>query len=117
MLRGILGGVVLVLVSVYFAYLLAPLVIRVRRRVRVGPRHRPISAASAILLIYVVVLVPAALVWRPARSPIRPAGAAQHFAASGGHQRVGLTIALDPEYDRLLSQAARERADDARRAN
>jgi predicted PurR-regulated permease PerM len=64
MLRGALGGAVLALLSVFFAYLLAPMVVAVRRRIRVGRRQRPISGPAAIVLIYVVTFVPALLVWR-----------------------------------------------------
>jgi predicted PurR-regulated permease PerM len=64
MLRGVLGGAVLVLLSVFFAYLLAPAVVAVRRRVRVGRRQRPISDATALLLIYIALLAPAVVVWR-----------------------------------------------------
>lgn len=64
MLGSILGGAVLLLLSIFFAYLLAPAVVAVRRRVRLGPRRRPISDPAAIVLIYLLVLTPAALIWR-----------------------------------------------------
>src|SRR6266849_2061068 len=62
--RAIEGGGVLLLLSVFFAYLLAPAVAGVRRRIRLGRRQRPISDATAIALLYIVVFVPAAIVWR-----------------------------------------------------
>jgi predicted PurR-regulated permease PerM len=58
------GGAVLVLLSVFFAHMLAPVVAAIRRRVRIGPRQRPISPPLAIVLIYLAVFVPGALVWR-----------------------------------------------------
>jgi predicted PurR-regulated permease PerM len=71
MLRGALGGAVLVLLSAFFAYLLAPAVVVVRRRVRVGRRRRPISEPAAILLIYVLVFTPALFVWRVGADAVR----------------------------------------------
>jgi predicted PurR-regulated permease PerM len=62
--RVIEGGGVLLLLSVFFAYVLAPAVAGVRRRVRFGRRQRPVSDATAIALLYVVMFVPAALAWR-----------------------------------------------------
>src|SRR6185295_10167068 len=71
MLRLIEGAGVLLLLSVFFAYMLAPLVPPVRRRVRIGHRRRPISDAAAILLIYLVIFVPAALFWRMTEPSVR----------------------------------------------
>ncbi len=71
MLRGALGGAVLVLLSIFFAYLLAPAVVAVRRRVRVGRRRRPISDATAILLLYVVLFTPAVILWRVSADAVR----------------------------------------------
>jgi len=62
--RVIEGGSVLLLLSIFFAYVLAPAVAAVRRRVRFGRRQRPVSDATAIVLLYLVVFVPAALAWR-----------------------------------------------------
>ena len=61
------GGAVLVLLSVFFAHMLAPAVAAIRRRVRIGPRQRPISRPVAIVLIYLAVFVPGAIVWRGAK--------------------------------------------------
>lgn len=61
------GGAVLVLLSVFFAHVLAPAVAAIRRRVRIGPRQRPISRPVAIVLIYLAVFVPGAIIWRGAK--------------------------------------------------
>src|SRR5258708_10791244 len=66
------GGSVLLLLSVFFAYLLAPAVPPVRRRVRLGRRRRPASDAVAIALLYLIVFVPAAIVWRGSANRVSP---------------------------------------------
>jgi predicted PurR-regulated permease PerM len=55
---------VLVLLSIFFAYVVAPLVAALRLRVRTGSRQRPPSNAVAIVIVYVVLFAPAAIVWR-----------------------------------------------------
>ena len=67
MLAAFQGGAVLLLLSVFFAHMLAPPVVALRRRVRIGPRQRPISRPVAILLLYLAVFVPGALAWRSAQ--------------------------------------------------
>jgi predicted PurR-regulated permease PerM len=64
MLRAIEGIGVLLLLSMFFAYLLAPAVAAVRSRVRLGRRHRPVSTAVALLILYSILFVPAMLAWR-----------------------------------------------------
>ena len=64
MIRAIQGISVLLLLSAFFAYVLAPAVAGVRRRVRIGRRKRPLSRASALLVLYAVLFAPAALAWR-----------------------------------------------------
>lgn len=71
MLRAIEGAGVLALLSVFFAYLLAPVLPPVRRRVRVGRRQRPISDAVAIVLVYAAIAAPAILSWRAAAPSVR----------------------------------------------
>src|SRR3954464_9289137 len=61
------GGAVLVLLSVFFAHVLAPAVVAFRRRIVIGPRQRPISRPVAIVLLYLLVFVPGGLLWRSAR--------------------------------------------------
>jgi predicted PurR-regulated permease PerM len=69
--RYLEGAAVLLLLSVFFAYVLAPAVPPVRRRLRIGRRRRPISDASALLLIYVLLFVPAAFLWPSAEGAVR----------------------------------------------
>jgi predicted PurR-regulated permease PerM len=64
MLRAIEGAGVLLLLSLFFTYLLSPVVGAVRRRVRIGRRQRPISAPVALVLIYLVLFLPTAFVWQ-----------------------------------------------------
>src|SRR6188768_2952631 len=71
MLRWLEGAGVLLLLSVFFSYVLAPLVPRVRKRIRLGKRQRPISDAAAIVLIYICLFVPAAIAWRTSSEGVR----------------------------------------------
>ena len=69
-LRVIEGAAVLLLLSVFLAYVLAPALPPIRRRLRMGRRRRPISDATAILLVYAAILVPVAVVWRQAQPAV-----------------------------------------------
>src|SRR5262245_17288306 len=71
MLRAIEGVGVLFLLSAFFAYVLAPIVAAVQRRVRIGRRQRPLSRTGAVAIIYIVLFVPAALMWRQAAPAVR----------------------------------------------
>jgi predicted PurR-regulated permease PerM len=71
MLRLFEGAGVLLLLSVFLAYMLAPALPPIRRRIRFGRRRRPISDAAAILLIYLAVLLPGVLLWRTAEGAVR----------------------------------------------
>ncbi|MEP6592604.1 MAG: AI-2E family transporter [Acidobacteriota bacterium] len=71
MLRAIEGAAVLALLSVFFAYILAPALPPVRRRVRIGRRRRPISDAGAILVVYAAIAAPAILAGRAAVPSVR----------------------------------------------
>lgn len=88
--RIVQAACILALLSVFFAYLLAPVVDAVRRRIRIDPRGRPLSRISAILLLYVLLFVPGAVVWRRATNPIdrwvhvtAPASIARIFGTEG----------------------------------
>lgn len=70
MLRAIEGFGVLFLLSAFFAYVLAPMMVAIQRRVRVGHRQRPLSRAGALVLIYVVLFAPAAVMWNGSRDRV-----------------------------------------------
>jgi predicted PurR-regulated permease PerM len=70
MLRAIEGFAVLILLSVFFAYLLAPSAARLQRLVRIGLRRRPLSRSGALIIIYVMLFTPAALAWRASRASV-----------------------------------------------
>jgi predicted PurR-regulated permease PerM len=70
MLRAIEGLGVLLLLSAFFAYVLAPVTQAVQRRVRTGSRQRPLSRGSALVLIYIMLFVPAAIVWRTSAASV-----------------------------------------------
>jgi len=90
MLLLIQGAAVLLLLSVFLAYLLAPALPPIRRRIRIGHRRRPISDAAAIFLIYVAVFVPGAALWRQSEASVKqwiavtaPATVDRLFAGGG----------------------------------
>jgi predicted PurR-regulated permease PerM len=89
MLKLIEGAGVLLLLSVFLAYLLGPALPPIRRRIRIGRRQRPISDGAAILLIYAAVFVPGGLLWQRARPAVQhwiavtaPAAVDRLFAGS-----------------------------------
>jgi predicted PurR-regulated permease PerM len=63
MFRAIQGGSVLVLLSLFFSYLLAPVVGWVSRRVRFGRRGRPLPRAGALAVLYGMLFIPAGIAW------------------------------------------------------
>jgi predicted PurR-regulated permease PerM len=71
MLHALEGAGVLLLLSVFFAYVIAPAVVALRTRIRIGPRRRPIATGPAILLIYLVLFVPVLLGWRSGSDSVR----------------------------------------------
>jgi predicted PurR-regulated permease PerM len=101
MLRLVEGIAALLLLSVFFAYLIAPLVPRVRKLVRIGRRKRPISDAAAVLLIYAALFVPAGLLLR------NTAPAARHWVTNTAPGQVDRLFAgeevapLDPVFRRV----------------
>jgi hypothetical protein len=96
------GGSVLLLLSMFFAYLLAPAVDIVSRMVRVPPRGRPLPRGAALALIYALLSVPVALAWRFASEPIAgwvrvtaPA-AVEHLFGGGDFATLDRVIASAP---------------------
>ena len=71
MWRAIEGGGVLLLLSVFFAYLSAPVVAAIQRRVRIARRRRPVSRAAALALLYIVLFTPVLLAWRTSSDRVR----------------------------------------------
>jgi len=96
----------LALLAVFFAHLIAPVVDAIRRRIRIDPRGRPLSRVSAILLLYLALFVPGAIVWQRATDSIdrwvhvtAPASIARIFGAqrqpsSANSRTARLTIAF-----------------------
>jgi predicted PurR-regulated permease PerM len=96
------GGSVLLLLSMFFAYLLAPAVDVVSRLLRTGPRRRPLPRGAALALIYVLLAIPLALAWRYASEPIAvwvrvtaPA-AVDHLFSGGDLDAINRLIATAP---------------------
>lgn len=66
MLRTVEAGCILLLLAMFFAYVIAPAIDAVSRRVRLGRRRRPLSRPSAIVLVYGALGVCGALAWHAA---------------------------------------------------
>jgi predicted PurR-regulated permease PerM len=64
------GSGILLLLSMFFAYLLAPAVAAISTRVRLRRRGRPVSRSTAILLLYVILFVPSGAAWHFSRDRI-----------------------------------------------
>ena len=90
MLRLIEATGVLLLLSVFFAYVLAPAIPPIRRRIRIGRRQRPISDAAAICLLYLVLFIPGALFWRMSEAAVK------HWIAVTAPASVDRLFAGDP---------------------
>ena len=88
LIRSLEAAAILGLLAVFFSYLLAPAVDAIRRRIHVGRRQRPLPRVAAILLVYAMLFVPGALVWRAAAPAVTqwvrvtaPAAIARVFAS------------------------------------
>ena len=102
MLRVIEGACILLLLAIFFAYVVAPVVNGVSRRVRLGRRLRPLSRPLAILLVYSVLLASGAVAWRVAAPVVQrwvrvTAPAVLENVFTSGNQ----AVAVDRLYGRL----------------
>ena len=112
------GSGILLLLSMFFAYLLAPAVVMISTRLRLRRRGRPVSRSVAILLLYVILFVPGAFAWHFSRDRIAkwvhvtaPESVAVHFnsripsqSSSGNSRRLGATPTTpSPHFDRCRS--------------
>jgi predicted PurR-regulated permease PerM len=97
--RVVEGLAVLLMLSVFFAYLTAPAVAAIRQRVRIGPRQRPISNTAALALLYGNLVLAMVLVWR-----LSAAGITHwvHETAPAAVDRL-FTIARAEPFDRMIA--------------
>ena len=66
MLRTVEAGCILLLLAMFFAYVIAPAIDAVSRRVRLGRRRRPLSRPLSIVVVYVALFACGALAWHMA---------------------------------------------------
>jgi predicted PurR-regulated permease PerM len=99
--RAIEGVIVLLLLSVFFAYLTAPVVAVVRQRVRLGRRQRPISKVAALALLYSNLVLAILLVWRLSADNI---SAWVHVTAPAAVDRLFTNAKAEP-LERLIAAA------------
>ena len=96
------GGSVLLLLSMFFAYLLAPAIDIVSRTVRLGRRGRPLSRVAALALIYAILSLPIGLAWRFGSAPIAEwvhvtaPGAVDHLFGGGDFDTIDRFIGTAP---------------------
>lgn len=65
------GAAVLLLLSFFLAYIIAPALPPIRRLIRVGERRRPISDGAAILILYAALLLPGFVLWRSSAPAVK----------------------------------------------
>ncbi|MCU1385828.1 MAG: hypothetical protein JWL71_4525 [Acidobacteria bacterium] len=96
------GSSILLLLSMFLAYLLAPAVDIVSRSVRVNRRGRPLARSAALIFIYAFLAVPVALAWRFASGPIAAwvhvtaPTAVEHLFAGGDFETIDRLVASAP---------------------
>ena len=96
------GGSVLLLLSMFFAYLLAPAVDIVSRTIRTGRRGRPLSRGAALAVLYAILFVPLALAWRLSSEPIAEwvhvtaPGAVEHLFGGSDFDAIDRLVARAP---------------------
>lgn len=113
MLRILEGGCVLVLLAVFLAYLLAPEIEGLQRRIRPGRRRRPLARGPSILLAYGVLFAAGAVTWRAAAPRIdqwvrvtAPAVLERMFAGGEGANAVRRAYATVPQRVRPMATQA-----------
>jgi len=65
-LRTVEAGCILLLLAMFFAYVIAPAIDAVSRRVRLGRRRRPLPRPLSIVVVYVALFACGALAWHMA---------------------------------------------------
>jgi predicted PurR-regulated permease PerM len=96
------GGSILLLLSMFLAYLLAPAIDIVSRTIRPAPRRRPLPRGASLALIYLILAVPVGLAWRFASDPISTwvhvtaPGAVDHLFGGGDFETIDRLIAAAP---------------------
>ena len=96
------GGSILLLLSMFFAYLLAPAVVQMSTRVRVGRRGRPLARWASIILLYVILFVPGAVAWHFSSERIErwvrvtAPEAVDHLLSGGDFETIERLIAAAP---------------------
>jgi predicted PurR-regulated permease PerM len=68
---AIQGASILLLLSAFFAYVIAPIVDAIRRRLRWGRRNRPVSRVAVMVALYLVLFAAGFLIWRAGAEQIR----------------------------------------------
>jgi predicted PurR-regulated permease PerM len=97
--RVVEGLAVLLMLSVFFAYLTAPAVAAMRQRVRIGPRQRPISNIAALALLYGNLVLAIVLIWRLSADGITHW---VHETAPAAVDRLFTTARSEP-FDRVIA--------------
>ena len=96
------GGSVLLLLSLFFAYLLSPVVAQASSRFRLGRRGRPLPRPAAILLLYLLLFVPGAVAWHVSSERIQQwvrvtaPEAVDHLLSGGDFDTIDHLIAATP---------------------
>jgi predicted PurR-regulated permease PerM len=96
------GSGILLLLSMFFAYLLAPAVAWISTRVRLRRRGRPVSRSVAIILLYLILFTPGAVLWRLTSERIEEwvrvtaPEAVDHLLSGGDFETIEHLIAAAP---------------------
>jgi predicted PurR-regulated permease PerM len=99
--RVVEGVAVLLMLSVFFAYLTAPAVATLRQRLRIGRRQRPISNNAALALLYGSLVLSIVVVWRLSADGITHW---VHVTAPAAVDRLFTTARTEP-FDRVIASA------------